>query len=248
MNFEPQAVDKKSWCYWLKESMALSTRRTTMFVLFTMLIGSLHFLPRALSAVFLVSIPLALGVGTLIAYCSDTSRSFIDELKAKPLVIWLRLIAVGSAPWVLLAVFSAIALLITGHGEPPVFEASHEGTIFEEASMSLMAVMFIWFITMGWLVWFIVPLVVIAEMPVAESIDQTIDALALNRFVYGIIAVAAVSAFLLGAFSPVLVFPWYAIVTSMMYVSFRHIWMARRDNLPKTVAATNSIPALSSNA
>jgi len=58
-----------------------------------------------------------------------------------------------------------------------------------------------------------------SELPILESIDPLDEALSLNRFAYRIFTVAATSP-LLGSISPVLVFPWYAIVTSMMYVSF----------------------------
>ena len=92
-----------------------------------------------------------------------------------------------------------------------------------------------------------IPLIVITELPILESIDQVEETLSLKHFAYKIIAAAAVST-LLGSISLVLVFPWYAVFTSMMYVSIRQTWLGWRDNLPKTTAEADANLVLSSNA
>ena len=239
MEFRPQRVDQTSWRHWLKEGVALSSRRAALFVILTMATGSLHFLPRPLGFIFMAIVPLVLGLGTVIAYCADTSKPIVVFFGRKPLVVWVRIVIVGSVPWLLFVALSAIASWLIGSGEPPVFDGRAGGSIFAEASMSVMAAMFIWFATLGWWIWFMVPLIVIAELPILESIDQVEEALTLNRFAYKVIAVAAVST-LLGEINPVLVFPWFAIITSVMYVSFRQIWWGRRDNLPKSAAKENA--------
>jgi len=68
-----------------------------------------------------------------------------------------------------------------------------------------------------------VPLVAVAEMPLVEAAAQSFDALALNRFVIYLIIALAITGFF-GVILSVLVFPWVAIVSCMMYISYRHIW------------------------
>ena len=70
------------------------------------------------------------------------------------------------------------------------------------------------------------------DMPVSEAFDQSLDATELNGFV--VWPFAALSLLLIVTFVvPVLFLPWFAITTSMMYVSYRDVWLRRTHSEPE---------------
>ncbi len=229
MNFQPQRVEPSSAIYWFKEGLELSVRQSWLFIVITLVFCGIHYLPAPVTQILLFVIPMLLGAGCIVAECADLSASSIATLKAKPFRVWLNLFYVGFLPWVPIFVFGLllIGLGVEGEGFVP---GEPTPTPFDGGA-ALLALMFFWFVTMGYWIWFVVPLVAVAELSPVIALEQAVVALDLNKIVISIVLIFAVCC-LIGMISPLLVFPWVALVASMMYTSYRHIWLDRGLNHP----------------
>jgi len=79
--------------------------------------------------------------------------------------------------------------------------------------------------------WFFWTLCILPELPAVKALDQAVDGQKLNGFiVWPFTAGSVLLVFTL--FFPVLFVPWLAITTSMMYVSYRDIWLMNPKNQP----------------
>lgn len=227
MNFEPQKVSATSAFLWMKEGLELSIRQFLMFFVMTMVFCGSFYLPPVFSHLMLFFIPTILGIGCIIAECADKSLNLIDALDKKSGHIWFNLFAVGIVPWLIPI---ALALISNALGiEGDNFSPQDPGATAFDGGAALLGLMIFWFLIAGYWVWFIVPLISVAEAPLALSIDQAIHALSLNKFVILIVLVFALSG-IIGFLSPILIFPWLALASSMMYVSYRHIWLGKGEN------------------
>ena len=223
MEFKPQRVEPKSWRFWFKEGLSLSTRNIFSFALLALLASATHYLPGFLRGLTVLVIPLLLAFGVVLADSVDKSNRFFSRISKIPLVVWARLFAAVSMPSLLFFVLSVVLINII----PPIGDQGGD----------MLELMLIWFIIAGYLLWFVVPLTVIAELPLIESFYQSLEALYLNRWFFRIILAFGFTAYLFALFLPILFIPWYAMASSMMYVSFRHIWMGERDNNPVPVSS-----------
>lgn len=220
--FEPQAVSAKSAGVWFKNGLELASRKPIEFLVLVGCFASIHYLPEFLSNIFLFVMPVMLGAGCIISESGNKSTSAFHAITSKPVVTWLRLLLLGVIPWAPMLIISLIGSIFLGPGEPPNFEKYENHGVFEGGA-SILAIMFFWFITTGYFLWFMVPLISVADAPLNIAFDQAVDALGLNRFVIGLVIFLSFSCFF-GMVWSVLVFPWIAVVTSMMYVSYLHIW------------------------
>jgi len=243
MEFQPQQVESKSWRYWFKEALSLSTRNILLFALLALLVSGTHYLPELLRGFTLLGIPLFLSFGVVLAESADKSNTFFSAASKTPRIVWVRLFIAGSIPWIMASVFGVVLMMISrligAHGNPSDFDIAQTQTlsVAYEAGMAMLAVMLFWFITIGYFLWFVVPLIVIAELPIIESYEQSFEALSLNGWFVKVILAFSFAALLFALFLPILFIPWYAMASSMMYVSFRHIWMGKRDNNPVPVSS-----------
>ncbi|HID99443.1 MAG TPA: hypothetical protein EYP59_04045 [Thiotrichaceae bacterium] len=240
MEFKPRRVAPKSWRFWFKESLSLSTRNILSFTLLALLVSGAHHLPELLRDFVIFAIPLLLSFGVVLACSVDKSINFLGAVSKTPRVVWVRLFVAGSMPWLILSAFGIVMGLImqlmgVEGTPPPSFDSGQNTYVIYEAGMSMLATMFVWLLILGYFLWFVIPLIVVAELPLIESFDQSLDALLLNGWFVRIILSFSFSAFLFALFFPILFIPWYAVTSSMMYVSFRYIWMGKRDNNPAPV-------------
>ncbi|MGH1472698.1 MAG: hypothetical protein ACRBCS_16065 [Cellvibrionaceae bacterium] len=242
--FEPQKVDAKSITQWFKNGLELASRNPLAYLILVSCFAGVSYLPDILSSIFIFIMPILLGAGCIIADACNKQTSSLNEVKDKPVVVWLRLLLLGLIPWAPLMIISLIGTALFGPGEPPHFE-KYEGRVAFEGGASILALMFLWFITMGYYLWFMVPLISVAGLSLELAFDQATDALGLNRFVAGLVVLLSFSCFV-GMVWSVLVFPWIAIVTSMMYVSYRHIWFGG-SGVSKKVKASVGLAATASN-
>lgn len=229
MNFQPQHVEPSSAIYWFKEGLELSIRQSWLFILITLVFCGIHYLPAPVTQILLFVIPMLLGAGCIVAECADLGSNSIATLKAKPFKVWLNLFYIGFLPWV---PFFFIGLLLSGLGvEGDGFSPGKPAPTAFDGGAALLALMFFWFITMGYWIWFVTPLVAVAELPLIIAVEQAFEALDLNKIVIIVVLIFAFCC-LFGMISPLLVFPWVALVSSMMYTSYRHIWFDRGLNHP----------------
>jgi hypothetical protein len=227
--FEPQAVGAKSIGQWFKNGLELGSRKPVSFITLVGIFAGVHYTPEILSnSIFMFLMPILLGAGCVIADSSNKQMSTLQELRKKSATIWLRLFLLGAIPWMVLGIIGLILSVVLGPGEPIILkEPDNVHNVFE-GGLAIFALMFVWFLTMGYLLWFMVPLVSIAEVPLEIALMQALEALELNNFVVGLVVALSFSC-LFGVISSVLIFPWVAIVASMMYVGYRHVWFGNPD-------------------
>lgn len=238
MNFRPQKVEPGSASVWFKDALALSVRKPIFFISATLVFTSICYLPKELGAAAFIALPLLLGLGCVVAECADNGRNPFTILMGKPSHVWGSLLVVGLVPWLALTFIALLAALLVPPGEPLTMNQSATQAIFRGGS-TLLALAFLWFLVVGYWLWFVIPLIAVAEISLPIAIDQADEALTLNRFIK-LIALAVAFSCLVGFFNSIVVFPWVAIVSCMMYVSYRHIWLDRAANLPVLQAAHSS--------
>jgi len=241
MEFKPDTVEPTDIPIWLKESLGLTVRHPLISIFFTALTIFIFAAPTWLSGFLFASTPILFGIGCVIAAAGDEGKNPLIALWKKPLAVWGRLFMLGAYPYLLAIMGSAIVSMLP-------FDAS-SGTPIDQLSTTFSAGIIMLFSLYVWLaagpfIWFFVPLIAVAELPLGTAASQTYEAILLNRFVIllslalGVISHVAIVL-------PILVFPLVALVTSMMYVSYRHIWtgrslnqpVAKRSNLALSVAA-----------
>jgi len=228
MEFKPQTVEPKEIFGWLKESLDLTVRHPLISICFTALIIFLFAAPTWLSGFLFASTPILFGIGCVIAAAGDEGDQPLTVLWKKPIAVWGRLFMLGAYPYVLaiigFALTSALPIGTSAGAEPAQISSTFS------AGVVMLFALYVW-LAAGPFIWFFVPLIVIAEMPLTEAASQAGQAFILNRFVLLLsLALGVLSQFAI--ILPVLVFPFVALVTSLMYVSYRHIWMGRGLNHP----------------
>lgn len=238
MEFKPQKVDPRSVWDWFKEALALSVRKPIIFIIITLVFTSICYLPGVLGGVTFIALPLLLGLGCVVAECADNGRNPITIVMGKPRHVWTNLLLVGLVPWLAIA-FLAILLMLFGPADDPLIVEQREASEVLGGGSTLLAVSFLWFLAAGYIAWFIIPLIAAAEALLAVAFEQADEALGLNRFVIMVVMAVAFSC-LIGCFNAIAVFPWVAITSCMMYVSYRHIWLDRSTNVPSLNTAHGS--------
>lgn len=236
--FTPQRVSPRSIGLWLREGAELCQRQPLYFLAVTAGWAGVWYLPLPFTFLLLLGLPLPLAAGCVVAHAADTSRSPVHGLAAVPLNVWRNLLIAGALPWlvvgamiVALAVLTLPVTLALG-GDTNIFETLPLGAPQGwQAFHDLFAVTFIWLCTVGMVGWFIVPLMAVAGLSIVQAYVQAVRSIALNWFVVGVVFfIGWVCVPLLSFLSPLFVAPLLAILSSMMYVSFRHIWLGKGRN------------------
>ena len=83
---------------------------------------------------------------------------------------------------------------------------------------------------------FLVPLLALAEAPFLEALRTALIATRRNDFVI-LVASALAGSAAIGFLTPFLVVPWVAIVSSVMYVAYRDVFLGRSENAPAAAKA-----------
>lgn len=221
--FKPRKVEPKSCVLWFKNGLELASRKPLEVILLVVVFSTLHYLPNIFRSIFVFVMPLLLGAGCIISLSANEQTPVLKSMLNKPKEVWARLLFLGFFPWIPLMVAGFILFLVGDTSTPVKFEKLESQSSFEGGA-GILALMFLWFITIGYYLWFMIPLISVAELPLKTALDQAIEALFQNRFVIALIIILSLSCFL-GMILSVLVFPWVAIVTGMMYVSFLDIWL-----------------------
>ncbi len=242
MTFEPNKVPSESWRSWFKEAIELSTRKVLYFVIlafaFVYIEYSVPFGILNNTASHFIS-TLFFSLAILLAYCADTGKSFFKELRNKPKIVWVRLLISALISATLFAFFYSLehffrvsdTVTTLPFFEPTIF------TPFTHTSGNT----FVWLFFLGVANWSLIPLVLLGELPLREAFSQSVTSTTeLNKFVVWVYALLAVFIIVVGMIlTPLIIIPWFAITTSMMYVSYRHIWLDKGLNEPKKVKASN---------
>lgn len=239
MHFEPQQVSPRDSLLWGKEALELTVRHALVHVI---VIGAAIYLFAAqlwLSGFLFASIPVLFGLVCVIAEAADEGESPISKLRSKNIRVWGRLFMLGLYPY-LLAIFGmALLSILPVQAQSEVQATAYNGS-FSSGVIMLFAI-YAWLVA-GPFIWLAAPLLAVAELPMGVAYNQANQAFKLNGFVLAIPLALGVIAHL-GFLLPVLVFPLIAITGSMMYASYRHIWLGRGMNHPVTKKVSSPIGA-----
>jgi len=247
MDFKPRAVPRSHVKYWLVDAIELSKRRIVWFVVLALgAVGLVLFDPSRL--LFHSTFPLFIAMGCIIALSADLSVPVLDALQRVSGRVWVRIFLASAVPWLAIAVFGYLIELTTPaepgvSGTPAdIAEKIKAFPIFWLNVLTAIgaALLFIAATYLARFLWFVAPLLSVAEMPLSEAVIQSFDALKLNNYVTWVFAGFLLWLILCG-FVWVLFFPWLAVATATMYVSFRDIWLGNfRNEEVKQLAVVES--------
>lgn len=244
MHFEPQAVDSKSWRTWFVEGLQLSARKPVAFAVLALLFAGFHYLPTPLDSIMLLMVPLFLGLGCRLAFCADHGRPSWEVIASPHLLSGLRLILVGALPLAVLVVFGVLLRLFIGAPDGEAFRPEAPPPVAFEGGMAALVVTGLWLFGAGFFLWFLLPLLSVPALPLKEAFNQTVQAQIKNPFVRWLAICLALLAFtLLIIGAPILAVPLIPVLSCMMYVSYRHIWLDRLQNEPKLFIRDAAAPA-----
>jgi hypothetical protein len=221
MEIRPRPVPPSSSLKWFTQGLRLSTRRPLFFVVIVGVPLPATFLWDGLP-VFLL-LPLLLAPGIVLAFATERSTFFLTELRAITASAW-RAMAFASlliAPLVILVAF--MILLAARLDDSPAASAAPAINLAFESSSAYLVTLSLWFMTIGPILWFLVPLVILENLPLKHAFLLSLQAFVLNLYISIITSVIAL-VFLTGIFWSISVFPLYAIVVCMMYASYRHVF------------------------
>lgn len=218
------------------EALQLTRRRVWAYL-------CLGLLPLALSRIdssgFLVTatFPILLACGCVLAKSADYSQSALQCFRDIGSRSWIRVLLIGSALPIALTVFG-IATEAVG------LDQIAQNQLSQNASASNTQFLYVFFVVCILLMvsivivlhsycflWFFWTLCVLPELPAAKALDQALDARLLNKFIVWPFTVGSVL-LVVTLFFPVLFVLWLAITTSVMYVSYRDIWLMKPENQP----------------
>ncbi|MGE6193719.1 hypothetical protein ACQKCL_22130 [Stutzerimonas stutzeri] len=239
MVFEPQAVDRKSWRIWFVEGLQLTARAPLAFTVLALVFAGIGYVPLIKGQVFFVLAPLLIGGGCRLAAVTDTGKLKGRRL-APNLLVTARLLVVGITPIAILGVFALLLMLgSNGPGTEPLPDLASV-SMFEGGRQVLGVLTMLLWLT-GVVTWTMVPLIAVAELPLAEASDQALEAFELNRFLLGFTLAAGSVCMILNMLDAVvLAIPAFAVLSAMMYVSYRHIWLDKIKNDESTVPVTTA--------
>jgi len=258
LNFAPRAVPPRSWRQWLACAIELSTRRLGAFVGFGVACVALHAVPHAVG-LGTALVPLALGIGCLIAECSDRGRPILSTLRDTPRRVHVRLLLAGLVFglcfWCIGFLVSAPAELLGLEPErlpgstvgpfasPGAPDRLPPGAAADSYARLIETLCGAWFLAAAValfgtsvLIGFFVPLLALGRVPLREALVLALAATRLNDFVILFVAALAGTA-LLGLVTPFLVLPWTAVVSSVLYTAYRDVFLARTENAPAALRA-----------
>lgn len=247
MYFSPRKVPSGNMKFWFVEALELSKRKAFFFLLLGLV--SMWFGALDESGIILVCVfPLILSLGCVVAKSADFSESSLKKIVEVAPQAWMRVFFIGLMP---LFVLFAITLLIEtiSPGNPGAFFEHLEKS--QDVSETRNLIGFSIVIAIGasliglalWItsyLWFLWPLIVIGELPAVEAFNQSFDGFYINKFIVWPYAVSVLS-LLLVHILPMLFIPWLAISTSMMYVSYRDVWLGRKENHPALVKTAEPV-------
>ena len=222
MELRPHPVPPSSSLKWFTQGLRLSTRHPFLFVVTVAvaLPGTLIFggLP-----VFLF-IPLLLAPGVVLAFASENDTSFWLELRDRSLNAWKNL-AISSLLLVPLIFLLASLLLLAAKLEPPAASAdtTEAAKLTFEAGAAYLITLSLWFMAIGPIIWFLIPLLILENLPLKNAFFLSLQAFVFNLYVSIITSLLALI-FLVGIFWGIAIFPLYAITVCMMYASYRHVF------------------------
>jgi len=224
------------------EALQLTRRRVWVYL-------CLGLLPLALIRVdnsgllVTATFPILLACGCVLAKSADHSQSTLRCFLEIGSRSWIRIFLIGSAIPVALTVISipveTVELNQLAQNQLSKNE-SGSATLFLSVFIVvcfLILISVVIVLRYYCFLWFFWTLCILPELSASKALDQALDGWLLNRFIVWPFAASSLLLFVT-LFLPVLFVLWLAITTSMMYVSYRDIWMMKPKNQPAKARIT----------
>ena len=246
MIFKPRQVPPTNVKCWFVEALGLSRRRpfhflalsAALFIVISFKSGDVTmFLPPIL-------FPVILALGCAIAKSADESVPLLEVVSAVGSAGWLRVATAAAIPWTVFLVMYMIAgvssdgssgdlNLVQNDLRPAVSIANLEALAkFSALAIGGIAVVYIYF-RLTCLVWFLWTLCAVANLPLLEALYQSYEGVSINKFVIWPYVISTCLLFVLPMLLGIWVlYPWLAISCSMLYTSYRDVWLSRSTNYP----------------
>ena len=230
MEIHPRSVPLTHIPRWFSDGLRLSARKPLWFVA---LVGLALPAGQLLAAMPLfLLLPTLLGCGVLAAFASDRAGSFPATVAAHWRGKGARLLVATllAAPAVL---FIASLLLLAAQvdEQQPARAATTAASMlsFEPADI-LLVTLFLWFVTAGPILWFLIPLLMLEDLPLKIATSLALKACLYNLYI-AIVTSALALVFLAGIKISFTVFPLFAVVASAMYASYLDVFRGETPQL-----------------
>jgi len=224
--FGPRPVEPSSWQRWLKEALHLSGKHLALNVCLVLLtVGLLApFSPMLL----LIVSPALVGVFVLVAHSAASSESVVQTLKAAPAGILRVLFCTTMTVSIMAIAFFVILMIVKGTtlGSPVTTSTyvpqEYQISDFLVGSKALFAIG-LWLLVI--LPWFAVPLMICTNLSLRLCLDHTFQGVNQNKFVVFVVFFSALAMMGGALFHGLTVVPLFPILGSLMYASYRHVFM-----------------------
>jgi len=245
--FKPRQVPRTNLKSWFVEALELSKRNAVAFVMLGLLAMGLGAIDK--SRITLICLfPLFLSLGCVVAKSADNSESLLKAIVEVAPRAWARVVIIGSTPLIVVLLFILlIEIIIPGNIEALTYRMEQTQALSAtRTSIDFGLVVLIGAVAIGmmlWItsyLWFFWTLIVIGQLTVVGALNQSFEGFFINKFVVWPYAVSVLT-LLLVFHLPMIFIPWLAITTSMMYVSYRDVWLGRKDNKPITSDAIERV-------
>ena len=247
MMFKPRQVPPSNVKFWFVEALALSRRRLFHFLALSVALYIVISIKAGDVIMFFPPIlfPVILALGCAIAKSGDESIPFLEVVSGVGSAGWLRVATAAAIPWTgFLVIYMFSGVLSDGSSVnlnmPAQNELRQAGSNLNWEALAkigglvigVLAVAYIFF-RVTCLVWFLWTLCAVGNLPILEALDQSYEGVSVNKFVIWPYAISSVLLFIL----PMLLgkwvlYPWLAITCSMLYASYRDVWLSRSTNYP----------------
>jgi hypothetical protein len=188
--------------------------------------------------------PLLFSIMIAAGYCSDYSEPFLPRLMSAVYLRGIMKTAVFYSLIILMVLLLGslifIALLIADFSYPASPEHSTQTMeVLKPAFLSFRAGEKLWwslaiYLFFGAATWFIAPLMCLANCPFATGIKLAYQTLIKNPFMFWLPLLVVITMSPLCWLSGIFAIPVVILVSMLIYVSFRDIFMARRRSFPVT--------------
>ena len=261
MRFEPRAVPASSAWAWLRDALDLASRRWDAHLALGLgYAGVVHVLgavaPTELELAWLSTMPLVLAIAVQIAWCADTGKSVVAELRRRP-SRWARAFGLAAlVPSVVVVIGIGLGAVVETTGalvEPLATDAPRPGgepgiasppspVRTDAAASPVVPMETLGTVAVGAAVWYLcagahmllfgAPLVVCGGLGIGQAMRQSWRGVAANPWTHGIwMSVFGATLFVVVR-APLLAVPLVAIYAAVLYVGYRHLWLDRTDNAP----------------
>jgi len=247
---EPHKAEFSDIFVWMKETVLLFRRKPIIFSLLSLAFFGLCYLLNINNFVILfialVMCKLTLVLGIVIARCADESRRITIKLCYLSVTNSIVPLLVLSAIYMLLWLIATLAVLSFGDSiaQPP---SPQPIPVLQWLNVGTFALIVVYMGIMISTMWFLIPLVIFYKLGLVDSVKFARQGERKNfMVVYAASYLPFMVFFVMYALSDlslvmaVAALPLFAIY---LYVSFRHVYMGRKESDPVEVKVADALPA-----